>query len=255
MLRQGVSLCIRSLIGYDEIVTHPLLLREMRLEDVPAVAALESAAFTSGWSHTAFERELTQNAAARYLVLESTEDNSRGDAEARREKIPKDAAHFSDSLDPSSSASPRLRENPFPARLLGFAGLWLMFDEAHVVTVAVAEADRRHGYGRILVHHLVQLAAELGMTNATLECRLSNTAARALYRDYGFYEVGERKAYYSDNHEDAVIMTTEAFATPAYQQRLKALAAKLPPHERALNPQPLLPTAREKGSRVFEALG
>ena len=130
----------------------------MRLEDVPAVAALESAAFTSGWSHTAFERELTQNAAARYLVLERAGDVFRGDAEVRREKIPKDAAHFSDSLDPSSSASPRLRENPFPARLLGFAGLWLMFDEAHVVTVAVAEADRRHGYGRILVHHLLHLA-------------------------------------------------------------------------------------------------
>ncbi len=183
----------------------------MRLDDAPAVAALESAAFTSGWSHTAFERELTQNAAARYLVLE------------RPELLPSPA---------QSGEGLGVR-----ARIVGFAGLWLMFDEAHIVTVAVAESERRHGYGRVLVHALVQLAAELGMTNATLECRVSNTAARALYRDYGFYEVGERKSYYADNREDAVIMTTEAFATDAYQQRLARLAAKLPPHE-ASGPRP-----------------
>ena len=159
----------------------------MQIDDVGAVAALEAAAFTHGWSPTAFERELRTNGAARYLVLE----------------------------DGSGS-------------IVGFGGLWLMLDEAHIVTVAVPEELRRNGYGRILVHGLVRLALALGMINATLECRVSNEPARALYRDYGFYEVGGRKAYYADNNEDAVIMTTEAFVAEEYQSRLARLEAKLP---------------------------
>jgi ribosomal-protein-alanine N-acetyltransferase len=81
--------------------------------------------------------------------------------------------------------------------------------------------------GRLLVHGLVELAIEHGMSVATLEVRESNEAARALYREYGFYEVGERKRYYSDNRENAVIMTTEELRSPAYQRRLEGLATEL----------------------------
>ena len=158
----------------------------MRREDVPVVMAVERAAYSDGWPATAFERELTQNAMARYLVL--------GDADGR---------------------------------VLGFAGLWLMVDEAHVVTVAVVPEERRKGLGRVLVHGLIELAIEHGMSAATLEVRISNDAARALYREYGFYEVGTRKRYYSDNGEDAVIMTTEELASPAYQRRLERLGTEL----------------------------
>ncbi len=109
----------------------------------------------------------------------------------------------------------------------GFAGMWIQLDEAHVVNVAVEPACRRKGLGRLLVHGLVDLALRYGLTVATLECRESNTAARRLYRAYGFYEVGSRKAYYSDNGEDAVIMTTEELGGEAYQARLAGLAHEL----------------------------
>jgi ribosomal-protein-alanine N-acetyltransferase len=79
----------------------------------------------------------------------------------------------------------------------------------------------------VLVHGLVQLAIEHGMTTATLEVRASNAAARALYREYGFYEVGERKRYYADNREDAVIMTTEELTSAAYQRRLFRLGDEI----------------------------
>ncbi len=163
--------------------------RFMEIADIPAATAIERRSFAESWPETAFLRELQQNAIARYVVLESA--------------------------------------GPDP-EMLGFAGLWLLVDEAHVVTVAVAPEHRRRGYGRLLVHALVSLAEEVGMANATLECRVSNESARALYRQYGFYEVGRRKGYYTDNHEDAVIMTTEAFDTPAYRERLERLASKLP---------------------------
>ena len=124
-------------------------------------------------------------------------------------------------------------------QLLGFAGLWLMVDEAHVVTVAVAPGVRRQGYGRLLVHGLLRVARREGMLAATLEVRESNVAARALYRELGFHEVGKRNRYYSDNREDAVIMTTEEFGSPGYQRitaRAEArLAALLPGAPAALD--------------------
>ena len=111
--------------------------------------------------------------------------------------------------------------------LVGFAGTWLMVDEAHVVTIAVRPDLRRAGYGRLLLHALILAARHAGMEAATLEVRVSNEAARALYRRYGFWDVGERKKYYQDNGEDAVIMTTEEFASAAYGPRLEGLAAEL----------------------------
>jgi [ribosomal protein S18]-alanine N-acetyltransferase len=165
-------------------------LRHMRSDDVVAVLKIERLSFAQGWPATAFERELSQNKMARYIVLE-------GDGYAGVDG------------------------------LLGFAGLWLMVEEAHVVTVAVAPAERGRGFGRLLVHGLLGLARDSGMLEATLECRVSNAAARALYGSYGFYEVGLRKRYYSNNQEDAVIMTTEPLASPAYVARYARLEQQL----------------------------
>lgn len=113
------------------------------------------------------------------------------------------------------------------SRLLGFAGLWLMVEEAHVVTVGVAPDALRHGYGSLLVHGLLHLAQREGMLVATLEVRESNSAARALYRELGFHEVGKRKRYYSDNGEDAVIMTTEEFSSAGYERLIAGAEARL----------------------------
>ncbi len=112
-------------------------------------------------------------------------------------------------------------------KVTGFGGLWLMLDEAHVVTVAVRPERRRQGLGSLVVHGLLAVAESTGMHAATLECRVSNDAARALYGRYGFYEVGLRRKYYADNEEDAVIMTTEEFSSAAYQERLRRLENEL----------------------------
>lgn len=107
--------------------------------------------------------------------------------------------------------------------IVGFAGLWLQFDQAHIVTIAVAPELRRSGHGLRLVLSLLDLAEREGMDDCTLEVRKSNEAARALYRRLGFFEVGLRKAYYLDNREDAVIMTTEPFASDGYRRRIEAV--------------------------------
>jgi ribosomal-protein-alanine N-acetyltransferase len=157
----------------------------MVLADIPAVMDVERAVFSAGWPPTAFEHELRHNAAARYIVVEN-----------------------------SAAAGDVV--------LSGFAGLWLLLDEAHVVTVAVRPEERGKGLGKLLVEAMLRLALDEGMESATLECRVSNTPARALYRLFGFHDVGLRKRYY-ENDEDAVIMTTEPLRSPAFQQRLDRL--------------------------------
>lgn len=94
-------------------------------------------------------------------------------------------------------------------RIVAYAGIWLMVDEAHITTFAVLPAYRRRGIGGRLLSELLELAARLGARVATLEVRLSNSGARELYQRFGFRPVGLRPRYYSDDGEDALIMTTE----------------------------------------------
>ena len=111
--------------------------------------------------------------------------------------------------------------------LVGFAGLWVMVDEAHVTTFAVDPRWRRRGVGERLLLTLLDIAVARKAREATLEVRLSNMPARRLYEKYGFRPVGIRPRYYSDNGEDALIMTTEALDSPGMLDRVAALRAAL----------------------------
>jgi ribosomal-protein-alanine N-acetyltransferase len=102
-------------------------------------------------------------------------------------------------------------------RVIAYAGIWLMVDEAHVTTFAVLPAYRRRGIGGLLLVELMELSADLGAVVCTLEVRLSNAGARQLYQAFGFKPVGVRPRYYTDNGEDALIMTTDRLETPEMQ--------------------------------------
>lgn len=91
-------------------------------------------------------------------------------------------------------------------KVVGYAGLWLVIDEAHITTVCVREDCRHQGIGWALVSHLLEEAKSAGMLCATLEVRKSNAPAIALYRRIGFESTCIRKRYYPDNHEDAMVM-------------------------------------------------
>jgi len=104
------------------------------------------------------------------------------------------------------------------SRVIGYAGIWLMVDEAHVTTFAVLPAYRRRGIGGLLLVELMELSADMGAVVCTLEVRLSNAAARQLYQEFGFKPVGVRPRYYTDNAEDALIMTTDHLETPEMQR-------------------------------------
>lgn len=90
--------------------------------------------------------------------------------------------------------------------VVGYAGMWLILDEAHITSVAVHPHHRGNGIGRALMQEMVRRAAIMGINKMTLEVRPSNTAARHLYATLGFIERGVRKGYYADTREDAIIM-------------------------------------------------
>jgi ribosomal-protein-alanine N-acetyltransferase len=112
-------------------------------------------------------------------------------------------------------------------RIIAFGGMWLMVDEAHITTFAVHPAWRRQRVGERLLLAFLDLALDRHAREATLEVRLSNIGARRLYEKYGFRPVGLRPRYYSDNGEDALIMTTEPLATPSFRERIDRLRAAL----------------------------
>lgn len=170
-------------------------IRSMTQADIPAVMEIEQEAFPTMWPRTAYEYELQHNRLARYIVAVEHEVpvGARNGRVAREEVV-------------------------------GFLGLWCNVGEGHIVTIAVKASHRRRGIGELLIISAIDIATAEGLEVVTLECRVSNTPAQALYEKYGFRRVGVRPRYYSDNNEDALIMTTLPLDSQAFQrtfQRLK----------------------------------
>jgi ribosomal-protein-alanine N-acetyltransferase len=114
---------------------------------------------------------------------------------------------------------------PAEGEPVGFIGLWYMADEAHVVSIGVDAQHRGLGVGELLLIAAVEQAMARNASVVTLEVRQSNEVAKNLYKKYGLTERGLRKGYYSDNREDAVIMTSEPLGSPEYRQKFAELKA------------------------------
>lgn len=135
-------------------------------------------------------------------------------------------------------------------QVVAYGGMWLMVDEAHITTFAVHPAWRRQRIGERLLLAFIDLAIDRHAREATLEVRLSNLPARRLYEKYGFRPVGLRPRYYSDDGEDALIMTTEPITEPAFRERVEGLREALDNE-----PAPLGPGERRQRLDVADGRG
>ncbi len=113
--------------------------------------------------------------------------------------------------------------------VVGFAGMWVIFDEAHVTTIAVDRHHRGMRIGYRLMLALIDRALQRGARWMMLEVRPSNSVALRMYRRLGFRDVALRKRYYSDNGEDAVVMWSGNLLDPTAQARLDAVRLDLEP--------------------------
>lgn len=97
----------------------------------------------------------------------------------------------------------------YKGETIGYGGMWIIMDEAHITNIAIRSDFRGYGLGNRLLEELQRTAVFFGASRMTLEVRVSNELAQSLYRKYGFQPSGVRPRYYSDNDEDALIMWAE----------------------------------------------
>ena len=204
-------------------------IRPLRFEDISCVARVERQAFPTLWPPTPFKREL-DNRLAKYLIAwepkPSDTTHSDGSEPAGLPDGPRRSflGRVLDALGIglfSSDKTPPDEDND--CTILGFVGLWFMSGDAHITGIAVEEASRGKGIGELLLIGSVELAMAHNAAVMSLEARVSNFVAQALYEKYGFQNVGIRKGYYTDNREDAVIMTTEPIGNASYRSKFHAL--------------------------------
>lgn len=187
----------------------------MEAEDIPQVLDIERQSFTPMWPQTVYNREL-KNKMARYFVA-CEPPSEHPEARDEGQGVSKLVKQFIGGL-PAPEAHDRV---------IGNVGLWCMVGEGHIVTIAVRPELRRQGIGEVLLVAALHAARELGQDVVTLEYRISNTGARAMYEKYGFEQVGVRARYYSDNHEDAVLMTTPPLRASSFRRLLAQRFAEL----------------------------
>lgn len=152
--------------------------RPMKVGDVDQVIAIERLSFPLPWSRESFIREICEIDNSRLLVVSEDEDRA-GSPEGLKYEV------------------------------MGYACWWEVVDECHITNFAVAPAHRRKGVGDFLLERILEDARGRGLLRATLEVRLGNAAAIALYEKWGFTAAAMRPRYYPDNREDALVMWKE----------------------------------------------
>ena len=91
-------------------------------------------------------------------------------------------------------------------KIVGYVGMWVIFDEGHITNLATHPVYRNQGVARALLNELIHFAHQKQIRHLTLEVRRSNQLAQDLYQKMGFVHMGVRRKYYLDNKEDALIM-------------------------------------------------
>lgn len=192
----------------------------MTTADVPEVSRVEARCFTNPWPPSAYRRELRLPDQNVYLV-------------ARQIPSGAEPSERGPDTSPNGRGRSRLSLLPFSrktepeSRIVGFAGMWIVCDEAHITTIGVAPEYRGQGLGEWLLVHLIDEAITRQARWLTLEVRVSNEPAQALYRKYGFSVQGTRKRYYSDDNEDAYIMWSPSLREQEYVDRFHALRQEI----------------------------
>jgi ribosomal-protein-alanine N-acetyltransferase len=166
--------------------TARLQIRVMQLEDLVQVQAIDRSSFSLPWPESAYRHEIEDNRLSLCLVAEAQEPGSK-------------------------------------ARIISLIVIWLVLDEAHIATIATHPEYRHQGVARAILAVALRQSIQRGAKMATLEVRASNLHAQALYRQFGFENVGRRRRYYRDNQEDALLMTVGALDEIYYDWLLEMI--------------------------------
>lgn len=181
----------------------------MTPDDLPTVAEIEELSFPSPWSIEVYQRELiTRNGS--YWVVRHNVDKA----------VDKATDNVGDKSRETSVENGE--ETPEIVPVLAYGGMWLLGDDAHITTIATHPAWRQRRIGEWLLLQMVGVARSHGVSALTLEVRVFNYPALALYEKLGFVAVGLRRGYYQDTGEDARLLTLFAIDHPTVWAKLQA---------------------------------
>lgn len=186
--------------------------------DIHQVAEIDQEAFSEEQlfrSYASYHREI-HNPLARYIVACEEEEH---ELNTNRQIMP-EPPWYKRLL---SRNHHNVQHTTSEQYVFGFAGFWITADEAHITALGVRNNYRRSGIGERLLISLIDLATPLSIRTITLEVRASNKAAQALYQKYGFRTAGRRPRYYSNNSEDAVLMSTNTITSASFQTHFQEL--------------------------------
>jgi len=195
----------------------------MRREDIVQVTEIDREAFPTLWPPANYQRELNSPLAHYIVACDEEKKVEETDVKATPEKrrsglVSRVRRLFNYDRFLGNEPPPSSREY-----IIGFAGFWIMADEAHITNIAVRKIHLRQGIGELLLIALIDLAAKLNARMITLEVRASNIAAQSLYSKYGFTHVGLRRGYYTNDREDGVLMSAENITSAPFQAHLQQL--------------------------------
>ena len=182
------------------------VLRHMTGQDIEEVVCIEKDAFYPLNIGTSFTIQL-RNKYSRYLVIEKAsifEKSSRSSQAIRLFGIIRNLFH---------------KSLPEDKIIVGYVGIWFQGNEGHISEIAVKEEFRGQGLGELLLIGAIRVSISNGLHIMGLEVRASNLQAQRLYQKYYIQESGIRKVYYSNDREDAVIMTTGLIHSDDYQSK------------------------------------
>lgn len=185
----------------------------MTSDDIPSVYQLATRCFPTPWSIKTYYKEIEQNRQSHYWIAQlqrTTASQSSNDADPKKPG----------SLSFRTQRGPILSENlsrihavidGMVLELVGYGGYWLVAEEMHIVSLAIAPQWQRRGLGKWLLINMLEKARRSGIALATLEVRSRNQAAQLLYSGLGFETVGRRKNYYPATKltetDDAILFT------------------------------------------------
>jgi ribosomal-protein-alanine N-acetyltransferase len=195
-----------------------LSIDQMQMPDIEEVSRIERRSFSNPWPMSAYRRELRRPEHNSYYVLRAKPMQP---ADPHELRVPR--GRFLETILPARRGDPP-RDLP---HLAGYVGMWQMYDETHVTTIAVDPVYRGRGYGELLLVTAFADALARGSAWVSLEVRVSNDTAQALYRKYGMTVYGRRAAYYTDNHEDALVMWSRSLKDAEYIDQIGELRDRL----------------------------
>jgi ribosomal-protein-alanine N-acetyltransferase len=192
----------------------------MRKEDIKQVNTIDREAFPTQWPPPDYSRELQNPLSSLIVVCDDSQKTEEPETD-----IPRESGSVS-RIKRWWQRNGFFREKPSPSSgqpIIGFASMWVMADEAHITNIAVRQSCQRQGIGELLLTSIIDLAAELKADIVTLEVRVSNLTAQNLYSKYGLMQVGLRRGYYTDNREDALLMSTSRITSAPFRAQLQQL--------------------------------